>query len=461
MLRRLHEDPNPLNRILNGDFHKRDSAISGEAYQWSTDPQGLGGLNKRINIIDDYTASTSVYRNRYGSTGSVPGHIGSKYAFALGQYNSDFSLTNGDYYEVGQVVDLTDVTYLVFGFAAQGGNGGTGDFTVKIGATTELTVTVNSSQTGSPNKVIDVSSYSGDQWIYFTLQATVTDAAAWISTEIVDVRVWPDFASTGRDGPIYCVNERTDNMSVSVTTTDADYPASNVLDGLPDNTGRCGALSDAFMRIDFGDNSNDLLTPGVNFVALINHNFAETEVVSYQANEADSWGSPPIDAEFTWNAGTMWMVSAPFPLVLRYHRILTDGNQHREEPIEIGCIVLGTYNRLTRMYSYGQVITRGYGLVENITDGGRSYRAGRASRGGYIMSFEDLTPDEMFELVWLHTQTRGAYAAHTLVPAPDDPDYPNDVLFGLNRSSIQSPEKEFELYDQTLEYSELVWGAEK
>jgi len=452
MLRKFARDPNPINVIGNPQFALASVAYTTPASWTEID----GGLPNSANFGRYSFAS---YSSGFAASAASYVHLVTPWIYTFGLYGDSQTITAGQYWAITQSVDLTNVDTLLY----------TVGLGAKIGQDNSLwEVYIDGAQVDSENlgvadgsfnvfanRSIDVSGYTGSCTLKFMLTAGTSVGTSWVVAELANIRAF----ETTRKGPIWCFrDDDVTGVTISATSASSTMPLASMLDLVPSNLGAVGAPSDEFIHLDFG-NSWSLLRKNISFVALFNTNIDEGEAVNLQMNDDDAWGSDPVDVPMTWDNGTLYAVLEN-PVVYRYLRIKTSGKAARTTAINCGVLMFGEHGRFSLMYSIGQMFMREYRALTNQADGGRVWAKKRSSRGRFECMFEDLSPQQVMELAWVHQQAHGSYRPIALVPAPDDADYDELVLLGLLTSQVETPERDFELYDQKLAIDELTWGRE-
>ena len=453
MLRKFNKDPAPQNMVANPLF-ERAIVESTTPADWT---EVNGGLPNSANF-GRYTWAD--WSSGFASTVDNYVHLVSAYHYTIGLYNDSQSITDGDYFEIKQTIDFTNIDEMVYtlgGGAKVGQDGAEIEVYIDDVLKDGLSLGVgDGSFSVFANRVIDTSALIGALEMRIRLTAGTTIADSWAAIELANFRA---FENSGRNGPVVCLrDEDVSGVTASVGSDSATEPIANALNLVPSDHGASNSFSDLWVKLDFGS-SPTLLRKNINFMALFKANFVEGEVVTWEAHPTDSWGSPDHSVVMTWDNGTLYAETANRnPIAYRYHRIISSGVADRADEIQVGSFVFGTSHRFSQMYSIGERFERNYGALINKSSGGREWAKKKHSQGLFRAAFEDLVPEEIYEYLWLAQQAHGSFRPFACVVAPDDPDYSNLVILGRLLSQPQTPEKEFELYDQDFVMRELTWG---
>lgn len=133
-------------------------------------------------------------------------------------------------------------------------------------------------------------------------------------------------------------NNLIDVNTITPSTEDSDYPASNLQEIHLTSTWRTTALTAQTLVINAG--SGNVMS--ANCIVIANHNLSGSASISIQAATADSWGSPAASAAVAWRDGIIVFYFAS-DLSFQYYRLLLDDQANTDGYLEMGRVSLAEF----------------------------------------------------------------------------------------------------------------------
>lgn len=249
------------------------------------------------------------------------------YAYELGEL-TDGAYTSGNYSQITQTVDLTDVDALLFSHFGRFGKDDLWTAEVLIGGVQEWSdAGLNADFGDDANEEIDVGAYSGSQTVVFKLSVT-GDAGSPNNRGVWDIdSIRAQRAETpGTIGPSNRAWWSMENLAVGLV--DSSDPAADVANGYDDDWAADNNPARPFLAVatdttgDITVDLGDTITP-VSFFGLFNHNFPLDGTLKLQGHTSDAWGAPDFEITLTQRARDMY---ARFPTrYLRWWRLYWTG----------------------------------------------------------------------------------------------------------------------------------------
>jgi len=130
-------------------------------------------------------------------------------------------------------------------------------------------------------------------------------------------------------------NNRVDDFTLTPSTEDPNFVASELSDTRLANTWRTTAITAQTIVIDAA------VAISCDSIAIAAHNFTASATIKIQAATADSWGAPPLDETITYRSGIMvlYFTSSSY----RYWRFYFDDTTNTNSYLEVGRLFLGEY----------------------------------------------------------------------------------------------------------------------
>lgn len=124
-----------------------------------------------------------------------------------------------------------------------------------------------------------------------------------------------------------------DSASLTASTEESAYPASNLQDAILSSVWRSAGVTSENIVINLGTAS------AADIVFLANHNLTSSATITLQANSSDSWGAPPFSETLTWESGIInkAFTSASY----QYWRVVLADSTNTDGYLKLGGIGLG------------------------------------------------------------------------------------------------------------------------